>query len=97
LPTWDDLGGAEVTCHLDVGSGECLRRFRAEACRMGGDLVYALPEKPIRPKEYAILFRGRVAHTRAAAERGDAGTLSPEAGAAPSFDTSPEAAPLPAP
>ncbi|MES1206597.1 MAG: hypothetical protein ABUS79_11735, partial [Pseudomonadota bacterium] len=44
---------------------QCLRRFRAEACRMGGDIVYALPAEPLRPREQAITYRGRVAHTRA--------------------------------
>jgi hypothetical protein len=61
---WDDLGVAEVTCHIDVGLTQCLRLFRAEACRMGADIVYDLPEKPLRPREQAVLYRGRVAHTR---------------------------------
>lgn len=65
VAAWDDLGVAEVICHTDLGSTQCLQRFRAEACRMGGDIVYALPEKPLRPREQAIVYRGRVAHRRA--------------------------------
>ncbi len=64
VPTWHDLGIAEVTCHIDVGLPQCVRRFRAEACRMGGDIIYAVPEKPLRPREQAVVYRGRVAHTR---------------------------------
>ena len=63
---WDDLGVAEVTCHIDIGLPQCLRLFRAEACRRGGDIVYDLPEKPLRPREQAVVYRGRVAHSRAA-------------------------------
>ena len=63
VPAWDDLGTAEVTCHIDIGLPQCLERFRAEACRMGGDIVYDLPEKPRRPREQAAVYRGRVAHT----------------------------------
>jgi hypothetical protein len=65
VAAWDDLGIAQVTCHLDIGLPQCLRLFRAEACRMGGDIVYDLPEKPLRPREQAVLYRGRVAHSRA--------------------------------
>ncbi len=87
VAAWDDLGVAEVTCHIDIGLEQCLRQFRAEACRMGGDFVYALPEKPLRPREQAVVFRGRVAHTRAP------GAASPEIGtpsttpAAPASET----------
>jgi hypothetical protein len=64
VPDWDDLGIAEVTCHIDIGLPQCLRLFRAEACRMGADIVYDLPERPLRPREQAVLYRGRVAHSR---------------------------------
>jgi len=63
---WHDLGVAEVICHIDVGFRACLQGFRAEACRMGGDIVYGLPQEPLRPREQAVMYRGRVAHTRVA-------------------------------
>jgi hypothetical protein len=65
VPVWDDIGIAEVGCYLDEGEVACLRRLRAEGCRMGGDIIYNVPKRPLRPEERAIVFRGQVAHTRA--------------------------------
>jgi hypothetical protein len=61
---WDDLGVAEAGCYLDDGENQCLQKLRAEACRMGGDIIYNVPKKPLRPQERAIVFRGTVAHTK---------------------------------
>jgi len=63
--TWDDLGVAEIGCHIDVGQPQCLQRLREEACRLGGDILYNVPEKPLRPRDQVMVFRGQVAHTRA--------------------------------
>jgi hypothetical protein len=62
---WDDIGVARVDCHIDVGRIQCMQRLRAEACRMGGDILYDVPERPIRPTDQGVVFRGRVAHSRA--------------------------------
>jgi hypothetical protein len=64
LGTWDDLGVAQVGCYLDEGEGPCLHRLKAEACRMGGDVLYAVPNRAARPGEREMTMRGRVAHTR---------------------------------
>jgi len=61
---WDDLGMASVDCYLDVGAVQCLGRLRQEACRMGGDLLYDVPKKALRPTEQGMSYRGHVAHTR---------------------------------
>jgi hypothetical protein len=61
---WDDLGDARVDCTLDVGRVQCLARLRDEACRMGGDLVYDVPSKPLRPTDQGMSYRGRVARRR---------------------------------
>jgi hypothetical protein len=66
VAAWDDLGRAETICHVTVSRSECLMRFRATACGMGGDLVYDFPKQPLRPSDQAILLRGRVAHRRVA-------------------------------
>jgi hypothetical protein len=66
---WDDLGIANVICHIDDGEATCMGRLRAEACRMGGDIMYDLPRKPLRPKDEAMVFRARIAHTRPAPVR----------------------------
>ena len=62
VPAWKDLGVAEVVCHISVSMPECVQRFHAAACQMGGDLVYDSPRRPLRPADQALLFRGRVAH-----------------------------------
>jgi hypothetical protein len=64
VPAWDDLGTAEVICYVDVPEPQCLQRLRAEVCRRGGDLVYDVPAKPLRPTDQGMVFRGKVAHTR---------------------------------
>jgi hypothetical protein len=61
---WDDLGVAEVACHLDVAAPQCLQRLRAEACRMGGDIIYNIPRRPLRPADQVLVYRGQVAHSR---------------------------------
>jgi hypothetical protein len=66
VAAWDDLGTVEVICHVDDMEATCFSRVRAEACRMGGDIIYHMPVKPWRPKDEAIGYRGRVAHRRAA-------------------------------
>jgi hypothetical protein len=69
---WDDLGKVEVICHIDDTDKTCFQRLHAEACRMGGDIIYRLPLKPWRPKEEALGYRAMVAHSRAAQAK-DAG------------------------
>jgi hypothetical protein len=66
VPAWDDLGNVEVICHIDEMEATCFGRLRAEVCRMGGDIVYHLPRKLWRPRDEAMGFRGKVAHTRSA-------------------------------
>ena len=61
---WDDLGVAHVDCPLDVGSVQCLRRLQMDACRMGGDILYDVPKKPLRPTEQGMVYTGHVAHTK---------------------------------
>jgi hypothetical protein len=75
---WDDLGIAHVDCPLDVGSLQCLRRLRMDACRMGGDLLYDVPKKPLRPTEQGMVYTGHVAHTKERPE--DTGKDNDDAG-----------------
>lgn len=69
---WEDLGKVEVICHIDDTDKTCFNRLHAEACRMGGDIIYRLPTKPWRPKEEALGYRAMVAHRKAPREK-DAG------------------------
>lgn len=70
---WDDIGKVEIVCHIDDTEGTCLNRLRAEACRMGGDIVYRLPRKPWSPPDqtmgYTMGYRGMVAHRRGPAAK----------------------------
>ena len=61
---WDDLGVVEVGCYLDESEITCLHRLRSEACHMGGDMIYNVPKRALRPLERAMIYRGMVAHTR---------------------------------
>jgi hypothetical protein len=63
VAAWDDLGPVEAVCNINSNTADCLRQLRAEACRLGGDIVYDWPKKPLRPTEQALLFRAQVAHS----------------------------------
>ncbi|HXU07330.1 MAG TPA: hypothetical protein VN903_40540 [Polyangia bacterium] len=68
---WDDIGLVQVDCYLDESEVICLSRLRAEACRMGGDIIYNVPTKALRPVERGMIYRGNVAHTRIAKKQDD--------------------------
>jgi hypothetical protein len=61
---WDDLGIAEIGCHVSYPLSQCLQMLKAEGCRMGGDMIYNVPRAPLRPQDQVMIFRGQVAHTR---------------------------------
>ena len=68
---WDDLGIAEVGCHVTMPIGQCLAMLKAEGCRLGGDMLYNVPHSPLRPSDQVMVFRGQVAHTRAGVTKKD--------------------------
>jgi hypothetical protein len=97
LPAWDDLGVAEVGCHIDTPGPTCKQRLRAEACRMGGDVIYNMPKKALRPSDQVIVLRAQVAHTRGNVKEANAEPPPPsdaDAGAAP-IEPLPHATPAP--
>lgn len=81
---WDDLGIAEVGCHVSLPMGQCLAMLKAEGCRLGGDMLYNVPRSPLRPSDQVMVLRGQVAHTRSgkAAKRQEDDDLPPPASAA---------------
>ena len=82
---WDDLGIAEVGCHVSMPLGQCLAMLKAEGCRLGGDMLYTVPRSPMRPSDQVMVLRGQVAHTRSGApKREDDADLPPPATAAES-------------
>src|SRR5262245_4995381 len=72
VKVWDDIGPAEVGCYLDESEIACLSRLRTEACRMGGDIIYNVPKKAMRPLERGMIYRAMVAHTRDAKKSDEA-------------------------
>jgi len=60
---WDDLGIAEVACHVSSSLSQCMQLLKAEGCRMGGDMIYNIPREPLRPQDQVMVYRGQVAHT----------------------------------
>ena len=98
LPTgaWNDIGVAEVGCYLDESEIACLGRLRTEACRMGGDIIYNVPKRALRPVERGMIYRAQVAHTRDAKKTDDGPAPSPDAGSGP-IEPLPSAAPVAAP
>jgi hypothetical protein len=85
LPTagpWDDIGIAQVDCYLDESEIACLSRLHTEACRMGGDIIYNVPAKAMRPVERGMIYRAQVAHTRVP-KKADEPAAPPEAATGP--------------
>ena len=76
VKVYDDIGMVQVDCYLDESEVVCLSRLRTEACRMGGDLVYNVPKKALRPVERGMVYRAQVAHTREAKKQDDASVPS---------------------
>lgn len=72
MKVWDDIGLVQVDCYLDESEVACLGRLHTEACRMGGDIVYNVPKKALRPIERGMLYRAQVAHTREVKKADDA-------------------------
>jgi hypothetical protein len=104
VPAWDDLGNVEIVCNIDETERSCFNQLRAEACRMGGDIIYHLPTKLWRPKDEAMGYRAKVAHRRRAPDVKPAAGVdpampppaSPEESAGPVVPLTGPAAPGPA-
>lgn len=76
VAAWDELGVVEAACNINDSPAECLRLLRAEACRLGGDLVYDVPRKPLRPRDQVLLYRGHVGHSRAVSAKSASADLA---------------------
>ena len=64
--TYDDIGHVDSICGTDIGVEECLKELKNQTCKLGGDIVYDVPDEPNKPSPDKIKFTGRAAHTRAA-------------------------------
>lgn len=63
-PKSENIGTVSAICSLETTSdAECIRELQDQACRLGGDIVWAVPEKP-SVVDGKNRYTGRVAHTR---------------------------------
>jgi len=69
VTAWDDIGIAETACHVSTSLAQCMTALKAEACRMGGDILYNIPRHPLRPQDQVMVFRAQVAHSKSGAPK----------------------------
>ena len=74
--TYDDIGRVDAICGTDLGPEACLLELKNQSCRLGGDIVYDVPDEPNKPSPDKIMYTGRVAHTRASSGTGSDGGAS---------------------
>jgi hypothetical protein len=65
MPT-DNIGPVMANCSLDVSDADCVRQLQDEACKLGGDVMWGVPDKPTRDEGKNLWF-GRAAHTKSVA------------------------------
>jgi hypothetical protein len=63
---FDDIGRVDAICTTDIAYDDCLVELKNQACKLGGDIVYDVPEEPNHPSPDKVRFTGHVAHSRAA-------------------------------
>lgn len=57
-----NIGPVRAHCGLDVADADCLRTLEDQVCKLGGDVVWGVADKPQQggDKNY---WQGRAAHT----------------------------------
>jgi hypothetical protein len=73
VPT-DNIGPVNARCAYDVSDADCLRTLEGQVCKLGGDVVWGVPDKP-QTSEDKNVWAARAAHTKVRDENGksDAG------------------------
>jgi hypothetical protein len=67
VPT-TNIGPVRARCGLDVADADCLRTLMDQACKLGGDVVWGVADKPQVEGEKNY-WEGRAAHTGSPAPR----------------------------
>ncbi len=62
IPT-DNIGPVRARCAPDVPEADCLRTLQDEVCKLGGDVVWGVPEKP-EVEGGKNVWSARAAHTK---------------------------------
>jgi hypothetical protein len=63
----ENIGPVSAVCGDDIGDDECLRELKDQTCKLGGDVVWGVADKPTvsgGKKRYS----GRAAHTAVAGD-----------------------------
>lgn len=71
-----NIGVVNASCDDRLPEADCLRRFKDEVCKLGGDIVWGVDD-PVKG-DGRISFSGRAAHIKTAktdTPKGDAGSL----------------------
>lgn len=58
-----NIGPVNATCDQDVSDDDCIRTLEDQVCKIGGDIVWGVDDKP-RMDIGKKKFNGRAAHTR---------------------------------
>ena len=61
---YDDIGHVDSICSNDMGREQCLVELKKQTCKLGGDIVYDVPDEPLKPAPDKMRYTGHVAHTR---------------------------------
>ena len=60
----DNIGPVSAICSDDVKEDDCIRTLKDEACKLGGDVVWEVPDKPTRTNSDKNRWTGRAAHSK---------------------------------
>jgi hypothetical protein len=66
-----NIGPVHASCGADVADADCLRTLEDQVCKLGGDLVWGVADKP-RIWGDKNFWEGRAAHTGVLPEGGSA-------------------------
>jgi hypothetical protein len=61
----DNIGPVHAHCGFEVSDADCLRTLKDQVCKLGGDVVWGVPDKPDTFGDKNV-WDGRAAHTQAA-------------------------------
>jgi hypothetical protein len=64
VPT-DNLGQVNATCGQDISDADCIQTMKDQACKMGGDVIWGVPEDTTTGADGKKHISGRAAHTKA--------------------------------
>jgi hypothetical protein len=58
-----NIGPVNARCGSDVSEVDCLRTLQDQVCKLGGDIVWGVPDKPETVGDKNV-WNARAAHTR---------------------------------